>query len=84
MRGDLAVPMVARGHLVGILLFGERASGEAYAPDEIDALSEFAHGVGSALDGLGNGAHGSASSALLGTIDSRLGNIERLLTDRST
>jgi len=82
MRGYLAVPMVARGHLVGILLFGERASGEAYAPDEIDALSEFAHGVGSALDGLGNGAYESASSALLGTIDSRLGNIERLLTDR--
>ena len=84
MRGDLAVPMVARGHLVGVLLFGERASGEAYAPDEIEALSEFAHGVGSALDGLGNGRHESASTALLGTIDSRLQKIERLLSDRET
>ncbi|HET9341342.1 MAG TPA: GAF domain-containing protein [Candidatus Eremiobacteraceae bacterium] len=84
MRGDLAVPMVARGHLVGVLLFGERASGEAYSPDEIEALSEFAHGVGSALDGLGNGARESSSAALLGTIDSRLENIERLLSDRPT
>ncbi|HYK52894.1 MAG TPA: GAF domain-containing protein, partial [Candidatus Eremiobacteraceae bacterium] len=80
MRGDLAVPMVARGQLVGVLLCGERANGEGYAPDEIEALSEFAHGVGSALDGLGNGVvHGSSDSTLLGSIDSRLANIERLL-----
>jgi len=80
MRGDLAVPMVARGQLVGVILCGERESGEAYAPDEIEALSEFAHGVGSALDGLGNGTRDSAST-MLGTIDSRLENIERLLSD---
>lgn len=84
MRGDLAVPMVARGQLVGVILCGERASGEAYAPDEIEALSEFAHGVGSALDGLRDGSREAASSVLLGTIDSRLENIERLLTDQST
>lgn len=52
MRGALALPMIARGRLWGILLLGERAGGEAYAPDEVQALSEFAHGVGSALDAL--------------------------------
>lgn len=81
MRGDLAVPLVARGHLIGVLLFGERASGEAYAPDEIEALSEFAHGVGSALDGLGDGTRGARSDGVLGSIDSRLASIERLLKD---
>jgi hypothetical protein len=44
--------MLARGRLVAILLLGERAGGEAYAPDEVEALSQFAHGVGSALDSL--------------------------------
>jgi hypothetical protein len=52
LKGALAVPMVARGRLLGILLLGERAGGEAYAPDEVDALSQFAHGVGSSLDAL--------------------------------
>jgi hypothetical protein len=52
LKGALAVPMVARGRLLGVLLLGERAGGEAYAPDEVEALSQFAHGVGSALDGL--------------------------------
>ena len=33
-----------------MLLPGERAGSEAYAPDEVAALSQFAHGVGSALD----------------------------------
>jgi hypothetical protein len=31
-----------------------RRGGEAYAPDEIDALREMAHGVGSALDSPGH------------------------------
>lgn len=53
--------MLARGRLVAILLLGERAGGEAYAPDEVEALSQFAHGVGSALDRLGErDGHGSA------------------------
>lgn len=52
LHGALAIPMVARGRLSGVLLLGERAGGEAYAPDEVEALSQFAHGVGSALDGL--------------------------------
>jgi hypothetical protein len=53
MRGALALPMLARGRLVGAIVLGERTGGEAYAPDEIEALSHFAHGVGSALDALG-------------------------------
>jgi hypothetical protein len=52
LRGDLALPMLARGRVLGVLLCGARAGGEAYAPDEIDALADFAHGVGSALDSL--------------------------------
>ncbi|MBV8490226.1 MAG: GAF domain-containing protein, partial [Candidatus Eremiobacteraeota bacterium] len=52
LQGALAVPMLGRGRLIGIVVLGERTGNEAYAPDEIDALSEFAHGVGTALDAL--------------------------------
>lgn len=52
LHGDVALPMLARGRLFGVLLCGERAGGEAYAPDEIDALSEFAQGVGVALEAI--------------------------------
>jgi hypothetical protein len=50
MHGALVVPMLARGRLLGVVALNERSGGEAYAPDEIEALSQFAHGVGSALD----------------------------------
>jgi hypothetical protein len=50
--GALALPMLARGLLIGLLALGERAGGEAYAPDEVEALAQFAHGVGTALDAL--------------------------------
>lgn len=52
LPGALAVPMIARGRLIGVLQLGERAGGEAYAPDEVEAIAQFAHGVGSALDSL--------------------------------
>jgi GAF domain-containing protein len=55
LRGALALPMLSRGRLAGILLLGERAGGEAYAPDELEALSQFASGVGSALHTLLSG-----------------------------
>ena len=55
LRGDLALPMVARGRLIGVLLCGERASGEVYTPDEVDAIAALAHGVGTAYDALGTG-----------------------------
>jgi hypothetical protein len=44
--------MLGRGKLLGVLLLGERAGGEAYAPDEVEALSQLAHGVGSAMDAM--------------------------------
>src|SRR5208283_2149597 len=50
LRGALALPMLARGRLLGVVVLGERAGGEAYAPDEIAALSSMSQGVGSALD----------------------------------
>jgi hypothetical protein len=59
LQGALALPMLARGRLIGIMLLGERAGGEAYAPDEIEALSQFAHGVGSSLDVLSGKADDS-------------------------
>jgi hypothetical protein len=50
LAGDLALPMVARGQLLGVLLCGERTGLEAYASDEVEALAQFAQGVGSAYD----------------------------------
>ena len=58
------MPMVARGRLLGVLSLGERAGGEAYAPDEVEALSQFAHGVASALDALSLSAEGSRDGIL--------------------
>ena len=68
--------MLARGRLLGILLLGERAGGEAYAPDEVEALSQFAHGVGSALDAL-------ADRTKDGEILLRLDEIKRLLIEQA-
>jgi hypothetical protein len=58
--GDLAFPLSSRGRLLGILLCGARTSGEAYSPDEVDALREMSQGVGSAL-GLLERADGAQS-----------------------
>lgn len=52
LSGDLAVPMLARGRLFGVLLLGVRTSREAYVADEVNAAREFCHGVASALDAL--------------------------------
>ncbi|HET6275651.1 MAG TPA: GAF domain-containing protein [Candidatus Cybelea sp.] len=67
LHGALALPMLARGRLVAVLLLDERAGGEAYSPDEIEALSQFAHGVGSALDTLGE-RRGDGNADLRGLI----------------
>jgi hypothetical protein len=56
LHGALAVPMLVRGRLLGVLLLGERAGGEAYAPDELEALTQFGHGIGSALEALSGGS----------------------------
>jgi hypothetical protein len=52
LHGDVALPMLGRGRLVGVLACGARTSGEAYTPDEIEALRELAHGVGIAFEGI--------------------------------
>ena len=72
LQGALAVPMLGRGRLVGLLLVGERAGGEAYATDEVEALSQFAHGVGSALDTLSTNDAGTAVGATLAKIETML------------
>jgi K+-sensing histidine kinase KdpD len=59
LTGDIALPMVARGQLLGLLLCGERTGSEIYASDEIDALAQFAQGVGSALDSFTYEARGT-------------------------
>ncbi|MBV8374939.1 MAG: GAF domain-containing protein [Candidatus Eremiobacteraeota bacterium] len=61
LHAALALPMLARGKLYGVLLLGERAGGEAYAPDEVEALSQLANGVGSALEALSLTTDGSAA-----------------------
>lgn len=50
--GEFAFPMISRGDLVGVLVCGPKLDGEAYAPDESDALFALAQGVGSALGAL--------------------------------
>jgi hypothetical protein len=50
--GEYAFPMFGRGSLLGVLVCGAKKSGEAFAPDEIDALKALAYGVGVALDTL--------------------------------
>jgi hypothetical protein len=50
LQGDLAFPMASRGRLVGALVCGPKRDGEAYAPDETEALAALAQGVGGALD----------------------------------
>lgn len=50
LSGEYAFPMSARGTLLGALCCGLKEGGEAYAPDEFDAVTELARGVGIAFD----------------------------------
>jgi hypothetical protein len=50
LHGETAFPMVSRGRLVGVLVCGVKRNGEAYAPDESEALLALAQGAGTALD----------------------------------
>jgi hypothetical protein len=52
LPGDMAFPMTVRGQLAGAIVCGFKRSGEAYAPDERDAVRVLAHEVGLALDAL--------------------------------
>lgn len=49
---EMAFPMLAHGTFVGAVLCGPKRAGERYAPDEIDAIRELAHGVGLSIDNL--------------------------------
>jgi len=57
--GEVAFPMVSRGMLVGALVCGPKRDGQAYAPDESDALLALARGVGTALDTLSSPRDGA-------------------------
>lgn len=50
--GEYAFPMIVRGSLAGFLACGPKASHEALAPDELDALGALARDCGIALDSL--------------------------------
>ena len=62
LRGVVAFPMVSRGDVNGLLVCGEKRGGEAYAPDETDALETLAHGVGSALSALADDVNSKAAT----------------------
>lgn len=81
LQGALALPMLSRGRLLGMMLLDERSGGESYAPDEVEALSALAHGVGSALDALSeNDAPANALLALTDAINALRNDIARLGT----
>lgn len=54
LNGELSFPMVSRGELIGALVCEAKRDGEAYAPDESDALSAMAQGIATALAALSN------------------------------
>lgn len=69
LQGDIAFPMVSRGKLLGTLVLGTKRSGDAYAPDEVDAIRHVAHGIAAAIDvaashAAGRGEAGEAVEAL--------------------
>ncbi len=59
LDGERAFPMSARGRLAGVLVVGPKQNGEAYAPDECDALESVATSVGAAF-AMFSGADGRA------------------------
>jgi len=81
IRGEFAFPMISRGALVGALVCGPKRDGEAYAPDESDALLALAHGVGTALDTLslrGDGEAASLQEALVRLLEGQEALLQRL------
>lgn len=52
LPGALALPMIVRGELLGILVCGAKPDEEAYDPDEESALAALASSVGHALDAI--------------------------------
>jgi len=62
LHGEFAFPMISRGGLIGALICGPKRDGEAYAPDESEALVALAHGVGTALDTVSSQSDGVIES----------------------
>ena len=60
--GEYAFPMLAHGQLLGVIVCDAKTNGEAFAPDEIDALKTVAHGVGVALHSLNAAGDDSIAS----------------------
>jgi hypothetical protein len=46
LRASLALPMAHRGELNGFVLVGPQHSGDAYRPDQVEALESAVHYVG--------------------------------------
>lgn len=66
LQGEMAFPISSRGRLLGVLVCGPKRAGEAYAPDELDAILAVALGVGSALDVMTNRGDGYRREILEG------------------
>ena len=62
IEGEYAFPMLAHGQLIGVIVCDAKTNGEAFAPDEIDALKTVAHGVGVALHSLNGAGNDSIAS----------------------
>ena len=84
LNGVWAYPLMFRGTVLGILVCGPKRDGQSYAPDEGDALSVLAQGVGAALGTL------TRSDAALSTdirdlkiqMNRALDLLQSLVTDR--
>jgi hypothetical protein len=50
LLGEFVFPMLSRGRLLGALVLGPKRSGETYAPDEVQAIAQVAHAVGTTLE----------------------------------
>jgi GAF domain-containing protein len=61
--GEIAFPMGARGRLLGIIVLGPQTSGEAFAPDEVEAIAALSHSVGIAFDNL-QARNGSSNATI--------------------
>lgn len=50
LDADLAIPLLRRGELSGLLLLGGSDNGESFPPEEVDLLTLLAHHVASSLE----------------------------------